>query len=208
MNLATNTILKSMTDKKDYSIDITYHPLENQLFATLQAAQPNPAFTLLVPVVFGALVPIGLALFAASYAVFPTEERLSNSKQLQLMTGVNTLTFWGTSFVWDFFIMTVAILLMVIAFPIFENEGSFTAHDGFGKIKLRLTSFARLITYIFILYQIFRLHHPDFANLRILCHFLLIPFQPVLFVVTICIRVGHDYPRFVWNDDPYHNFLC
>lgn len=133
MNLITNTLLKSVIpDDKNYSLDITYHPLENKLFATLQAAQPNPAFTLLVPIVFGALVPIGLALFAASYSVFPTDERLSNSKQLQIMTGVNTLTFWGTSFAWDFFIMGIVILLMVVCFPIFENAGSFTAHNGLG----------------------------------------------------------------------------
>ncbi len=49
------------------------------------------------------------------------------------MTGVNTLTFWGTSFIWDFGLMALAILIMAISFPIFETNGSFTGHDGLGK---------------------------------------------------------------------------
>jgi hypothetical protein len=134
LNLATNTILKSLSPPdKDYALQVTYHPLQNDLFNTLTAAQNNPAFTFLVPVVFGALVPIGLALFAASYVVFPTEERLSQSKQLQLMTGVSPLTFWGTSFVWDFFIMALAILVMVVCFPIFEVNEAFTGAGGLCK---------------------------------------------------------------------------
>ncbi len=76
VNLITNSLLKSLAPTKDYSIEVSIHPLENDLFNILEAAQPNPSFTILVPIIFGAFVPIGLALFAASYIVFPTEERI------------------------------------------------------------------------------------------------------------------------------------
>jgi len=102
VNLITNVILKAQAPKKDFSIQVTVHPLQvifiyleivirirsrgshygfhlfqNELFNILEAAQPNPSLWFFAPVIFGAFVPIGLALFAASYIVFPIEERTS-----------------------------------------------------------------------------------------------------------------------------------
>ena len=75
INLVTNAILKSLEPEK--SIQAIVHPLENELSSVLEAAQPNPAYTVLVPIIYGAFVPIALALFGGTFMVFPTEERLS-----------------------------------------------------------------------------------------------------------------------------------
>jgi hypothetical protein len=144
INLATNTILKTLSPPdKDYTLQVTNHPLQNNLFNRLTAALTNLAFTTFVPSIFGLLVPIGLSLFAASFVVFPTEERLSQSKQLQLMTGVSSVTFWGISFLWDFVVMSLAICVMVLCIPIFESNGSFSGTDPATLGKCRLKSFSK-----------------------------------------------------------------
>jgi hypothetical protein len=60
------------------------------------------------------------------------------AKQLQLMTGVSPLVFWGSSFLWDFFVMTILICVMLVCFPIFQNFGAFTPYGGGGVIFLIL----------------------------------------------------------------------
>ena len=57
---------------------------------------------------------------------------VKQAKQLQLMTGVNPLVFWGTAFVWDFLVFTVLMCLMVACFPIFQVRMAFTLYNGAG----------------------------------------------------------------------------
>jgi hypothetical protein len=49
------------------------------------------------------------------------------------MTGVNSLVFWGTSFLWDFFLMVVAIIVIVLCFPAFQSYGAYTSNGGGSK---------------------------------------------------------------------------
>jgi hypothetical protein len=76
VNLMSNAILMAMQGNQNYKIDVTSHPLDTGLSVLLDPANPNPIFATVVPILFGVLLPIGLSLFAASYIVFPVEEKL------------------------------------------------------------------------------------------------------------------------------------
>jgi hypothetical protein len=76
INLISNTLLRNMAAGKDYVIEVANHPLKTGLSSLLEASQPNPSFSTIVPILFGVFLTIGLALFAASYIVFPVEEKL------------------------------------------------------------------------------------------------------------------------------------
>ncbi len=78
LNFASNTLLRSLREEggSDLKIEVTNHPLQGGFEYLLQALQPDPAFSVSNALMFGALVPIGLALLAASYIVSPLEERL------------------------------------------------------------------------------------------------------------------------------------
>ncbi|ODM95225.1 ATP-binding cassette sub-family A member 3 [Orchesella cincta] len=81
-------------------------------------------------VLFGLFMPIGLGMLAASFIVFPIEEKLCQAKQLQMMTGVSPLTYWFSAFLWDFCLVLLVICLMTLCFPIFEKNAIYTAYWG------------------------------------------------------------------------------
>ena len=76
INLASNTILRKLTPDQAYSIEVTNHPLKSGMSEILDAAQQDPVFSKTIPILFAVFLPIGLALLAASFIVFPVEERL------------------------------------------------------------------------------------------------------------------------------------
>lgn len=86
VNLMSNTILQTLAGNQNYKIEVATHPLESGLTMLLEPANPNPTFSTVVPILFGVLLPIGLALFAASYIVFPVEEKLCKVRFIILMS--------------------------------------------------------------------------------------------------------------------------
>jgi len=53
-----------------------------------------------------------------------------------MMTGVNPIIFWGASFVWDYLVMMLVIIAMVLCFPIFEKADTYTSYGGAGMDNL------------------------------------------------------------------------
>lgn len=45
------------------------------------------------------------------------------SKLLQFVSGANVLTFWLTAYIWDMFTFLITVILMVITFGIFQEDG-------------------------------------------------------------------------------------
>lgn len=76
INTATNTLLQDLDPINNYRIRVTNHPLQSRMESLLEAAKPDPIFAQTVPIMFAVFMPIGLALLAASFVVFPIEERL------------------------------------------------------------------------------------------------------------------------------------
>jgi len=48
------------------------------------------------------------------------------------MTGVNPITYWGSSFVWDYFVMINVIIVMILCFVIFQTDHAYTSYGGGG----------------------------------------------------------------------------
>lgn len=55
----------------------------------------------LVRLLCSVFVPMALCYHAASYVVFPLNERISSAKHLQLMTGVGSVIYWSSNFLFD-----------------------------------------------------------------------------------------------------------
>lgn len=78
---------------------------------------------------FQIAVNIGFAMaFVASFYVMSyIKERMIRSKLLQFVSGANVLTFWVTAYIWDMFTFVITVILMILTFAIFQEEGWSTA---------------------------------------------------------------------------------
>ncbi|KAI1307956.1 Phospholipid-transporting ATPase ABCA3 [Halotydeus destructor] len=75
------------------------------------------------------LLALALPFLAASYVLFPVQERASQSKLLQLMTGIPVWLFWLASFLFDFLSHTMTSILILIVVTIVDNNATF-AHSS------------------------------------------------------------------------------
>lgn len=77
--------------------------------------------SVLLRVLYGFVVPMALCYHAASYVVFPLNERLSSGKHLQLMTGLKSIVYWASNFVFDFALSVLHALLFTLAMLPFRS---------------------------------------------------------------------------------------
>uniref|UniRef100_A0A182K217 ABC transporter domain-containing protein n=1 Tax=Anopheles christyi TaxID=43041 RepID=A0A182K217_9DIPT len=70
-----------------------------------------------------------MAFVGALYIMYYVRERASGSKLLQFVSGVNAVTFWGVSFLWDFGVYCVAMALYIATLAAFGEEGWSTPQE-------------------------------------------------------------------------------
>ncbi|KAG9509130.1 ATP-binding cassette sub-family A member 3 [Fragariocoptes setiger] len=101
VNMMINSVLRNVAGHiqgdhpiKRSRVSLTHHALAqiNTLIAFL------PHLGRLINLVF---LPFSLAFITSYFVIFPTHERVTKSKHLQLMTGVSARTFWLSHFLFD-----------------------------------------------------------------------------------------------------------
>ncbi|ODM90575.1 ATP-binding cassette sub-family A member 3 [Orchesella cincta] len=160
INLASNMLLKTLEPNKTHllGIFVTSHPMETK------ENNPNDygRFHILhIDVTSDILIYIPvllIVLLTTSFVVFPVEEKICKSKQLQMMTGVSPLTYWYSSFLLDFLFVFLIVLVMTICFPIllssqiYENEAAYEGAGVFFLILLVYGFAAVPFSYLISLY--------------------------------------------------------
>lgn len=63
------------------------------------------------------LLPAAISVATASFIFFPVDDRVSNSKRMQFVSGVSPAMYWLANYVWDMFIALVGLMCML--FPTF-----------------------------------------------------------------------------------------
>jgi ATP-binding cassette subfamily A (ABC1) protein 3 len=69
---------------------------------------------------------------AGFYILFQILERVSKSKHLQFVSGVNVVVFWGTSFLCDMVIHLLAMIAVLITLAALQEDG-FKTPDELGE---------------------------------------------------------------------------
>uniref|UniRef100_A0A182QNS7 ABC transporter domain-containing protein n=1 Tax=Anopheles farauti TaxID=69004 RepID=A0A182QNS7_9DIPT len=85
-----------------------------------------------------------MAFVGALYILYYVRERASGSKLLQFVSGVNAITFWGVSFLWDFGVYCVAMALYLGTLAAFGEEGWSTAEE-LGRVAIVFACFGLAI---------------------------------------------------------------
>ena len=132
MNLISNAILQEETGSEDYLISTYNYPFPVDQTYRLQQDTSAIALT------YAFTMPLALAFLSSSFLVFPLQERMSKSKQIQLMTGTSPITLWFTSFTWDLVTYNISAILVFIFFMALDPHGNFTLSGGPGALYLIL----------------------------------------------------------------------
>ncbi|CAN8011533.1 unnamed protein product, partial [Ixodes pacificus] len=60
------------------------------------------------------LLPLAMSVNVAAFVLFPIDDRVSNSKKMQLISGVSPLLYWLSNYTWDMMMGLVSIACMFI----------------------------------------------------------------------------------------------
>lgn len=84
--------------------------------------------------VYGVALSVGIGILTAAFLIFPLEERVTNAKQVQVMTGVDPATFWLANITWDLVIYVVSMAIMcAILFPL-DSKDTFSSSGAPGQL--------------------------------------------------------------------------
>jgi ATP-binding cassette subfamily A (ABC1) protein 3 len=75
-----------------------------------------------------------MAFVSAFFIIFYVKERVSKAKHLQIVSGVEVLTFWLSAFVWDLVFSLLPVVGVIITFIAFQEEG-FSTSKELGETK-------------------------------------------------------------------------
>ncbi|KAH7961860.1 ATP-binding cassette sub-family A member 2 [Rhipicephalus sanguineus] len=72
------------------------------------------------------LLPAGISVATASFIFFPVDDRASNSKRMQFVSGVSPVIYWLANYVWDMFMAMVGLMCMLFpGFLFYQHFGNY-----------------------------------------------------------------------------------
>lgn len=125
LGLVHNATMMALCDNGTCGIDITNKPLPYRLetrFDMMQAGN-NLGFQLAFNVGFA------MSFVAAFYVIFYIKERISRSKLLQFVSGVNIASYWITGFIWDYFTFFCTAIISLFTIVVFQETGWSTTSE-------------------------------------------------------------------------------
>nr|CAD7439812.1 unnamed protein product [Timema bartmani] len=138
MNAINNVVLRASLSEnqkpEQYGFQVYSHPMNYTETQMKQELIQQSGVSLLhaISVIFA------LSFVPASFVVFLIEERVSNAKHLQFVSGVNRLVYWVSTFCWDFASYLLAALLCVFVFLAFDEQAYVSDQNIAGLVLLLL----------------------------------------------------------------------
>ncbi|KAL5250662.1 hypothetical protein ACHWQZ_G016406 [Mnemiopsis leidyi] len=112
LNLYTNAFLNAQG--QDITVTVTNKPLPPSTIEKVKNVNDQIfAFMVSFNVMFG------FAFLASSFVIFIVKERINGTRHLLMLSGLNPVVYWLSSFVWDMFNFLLPSLLMLVLFRCF-----------------------------------------------------------------------------------------
>uniref|UniRef100_A0A8W7Q2W6 ABC transporter domain-containing protein n=1 Tax=Anopheles coluzzii TaxID=1518534 RepID=A0A8W7Q2W6_ANOCL len=150
LQMMHNALLTTFTGERGYNISITNFPLPYTDETRLQLMRTfnNLGFQLAYYTGFAMSFVVGF------YVIFYIRERVTKAKLLQLVSGVNRLTYWFTGFIWDYLTYAFVCIFIIVTVAIFQEPGFSTGGEVFRlySVFLFVGVPALPLTYIVTLY--------------------------------------------------------
>ncbi|XP_078687656.1 phospholipid-transporting ATPase ABCA3-like isoform X4 [Branchiostoma floridae x Branchiostoma belcheri] len=116
LNALSNILLQFYTST-DHSIKATNYPLPNSAENLAENASRSGA-----GVSLAILVVYGMAFLAASFVPFVVNERQCKAKHIQFVSGLDPVTYWVATYVWDMINYLVPWVCLIIMFAAFNTD--------------------------------------------------------------------------------------
>ncbi|XP_064490186.1 ATP-binding cassette sub-family A member 2-like [Ornithodoros turicata] len=128
LNLAHEAVLRFVTGNASASVTVMNDPFAGDMFTGLAVITDG----LVIRLVAAIFIPSALSFLSSSFVLFPTEERVSKAKLLQLMAGVPIWLFWAVSFMWDFLLHAICCSIIMLPLFIINPKGAFLSSAQVG----------------------------------------------------------------------------
>ncbi|XP_075689302.1 retinal-specific phospholipid-transporting ATPase ABCA4 isoform X2 [Rhinoderma darwinii] len=136
INVANNAILRANLgedkDPEEFGITTMNHPLN----LTKDQLSEVTVLTTSVDVVVAICVIFAMSFIPASFVLYLIQERVSNAKHLQFVSGVTPAVYWITNFTWDIANYAISVAMVVLIFIGFEKKAYTSSTNLPGLIAL------------------------------------------------------------------------
>uniref|UniRef100_UPI0037E6FBBE retinal-specific phospholipid-transporting ATPase ABCA4a n=1 Tax=Semicossyphus pulcher TaxID=241346 RepID=UPI0037E6FBBE len=122
MNVANNAILRANLPKDanlaEYGITAINHPLN----LTKEQLSEITVLTTSVDAVVAICVIFAMSFVPASFVLYLIQERVTQAKHLQFVSGVSPLVYWMANFLWDMLNYSMSAAMVVEIFIFFDKK--------------------------------------------------------------------------------------
>ncbi|XP_071520079.1 phospholipid-transporting ATPase ABCA3 [Panulirus ornatus] len=116
--IADTAVIHAVTGNNNITISTSNHPLPRTDIEKLtQDQRQNLGFQI------GFNLAFGMSFLTASFVIFLIQERSTKAKHLQFVSGVNFITYWTASAIWDFILFMIPCCLCLLCLYIFGLKG-------------------------------------------------------------------------------------
>eukprot|EP00045_Choanoeca_perplexa_P016896 m.234753 g.234753 ORF g.234753 m.234753 type:complete len:1739 (-) comp17391_c0_seq2:66-5282(-) len=116
--LMQQALLRNFTDSDNFALTMTNSPLpRNDLERAQDQSDNMMGFYVSFTIVFG------MAFLASSFVLFLVTERSNKAKHIQFVSGVDIISYWLSSYIWDvinFLLPTFGCMILFLAFNVTE----------------------------------------------------------------------------------------
>ncbi|XP_063284424.1 retinal-specific phospholipid-transporting ATPase ABCA4 isoform X2 [Pelobates fuscus] len=129
INVANNAILRANLgedkDPEEFGITTMNHPLN----LTKDQLSEVTVLTTSVDVVVAICVIFAMSFIPASFVLYLIQERVSNAKHLQFVSGVSPTVYWFTNYTWDIMNYAISVVMVVVIFIVFDKK-AYTSYSN------------------------------------------------------------------------------
>lgn len=131
VNIMSNALLKFFSNES--SIIFSYEP-----FKIKEPQGIAMEKILMLTVLWMLCIPLGVLYVVCNFIANPLLERVSKSKHIKFMAGVNPVTYWLAHFLWDLVCYSVIMIILLVPIIVFGHQGMFTKPDMTGVFFMLL----------------------------------------------------------------------
>ncbi|XP_046856235.1 phospholipid-transporting ATPase ABCA3-like [Xenia sp. Carnegie-2017] len=163
LSAVDNAILKNTTGNKNKLITVTNHPLPRTTKQKSNDLDDNN-----VGLIIAAFLLFGMPFLASYFVVFVVQERTNGAKHVQFVSGVDPISYWTASWLWDMVNFTPLCIGIVILFACF-NVPAYTEGYRLGIVFLVLMLYgSAIIPFMYLFSFLFKTASKAFNLLTLL----------------------------------------